>query len=677
MVSQYLICVIVAVLAVGIVKATDPSFYVMDCDASINAIDRAKVTIQPSSANLALYVINDECYTCSKSLVGIFPAIGSSAYCVAFFTPFPWKLYLTPEDEPNTVINEKTYTFGDHGYYSLSVSTTNTVLVVTETKAPDDAMKPLEILIGIIIAVAFLSFALPPLYERYLNSNSKPIENKYSPVLLSAPRDESDISLKQITGEEAKSDDNGVSNALTEALVSPGRPGKPIVATVVATKNEGKGQKPKLPRLKSLDTFRGISLTCMIFVNYGGGGYWFFEHAAWNGLTFADLLFPWFMWIMGVSMAISFHNILPKDTSSSEYAKEYKSVWFKAAQRAVTLFGIGMFLANGYEYTTWRVPGVLQYFACAYGVTSATILIFYRTTKSELKVEETKYEEYLWQRGNTRMAIGDAGSRTTASEWASWLYDTIRPAKILWAYRYEWIIQFVLLFFYLVMHFGVAAPGCPVGYAGPGGLAEEGAHEFCTGGIHRYLDMKLFGYWFIYHHPTCLEIYQCRPYDPEGFLGVWSACTLCYLGLMAGRIVLHTKEHSQRLLYWASSSLVWSLLAGILCGFSKEDGVMPINKNMWTTSFILVTAGLGLVGLSFCYCTIDVVKWWTGAPFIYMGMNSIMIYVGHSILQGYMPFSYMLTNLNHGAQLQMNVFGVLAWILIAFYCYKIKFFVKV
>lgn len=52
-------------------------------------------------------------------------------------------------------------------------------------------------------------------------------------------------------------------------------------------------------RVMSLDTFRGLSITIMIFVNYGGGGYWFFNHSLWDGLTVADLVFPWFIWIMG------------------------------------------------------------------------------------------------------------------------------------------------------------------------------------------------------------------------------------------------------------------------------------------------------------------------------------------------------------------------------------------
>ena len=59
-------------------------------------------------------------------------------------------------------------------------------------------------------------------------------------------------------------------------------------------------------RINSLDAFRGLSLTLMIFVNYGGGGYYFFNHSTWNGLTVADLLFPWFVWIMGVTVGATF-----------------------------------------------------------------------------------------------------------------------------------------------------------------------------------------------------------------------------------------------------------------------------------------------------------------------------------------------------------------------------------
>ena len=56
---------------------------------------------------------------------------------------------------------------------------------------------------------------------------------------------------------------------------------------------------PKKLRLSSLDTFRGISIALMIFVNDGAGGYWFFEHSTWNGLQLADVVFPWYVQIIG------------------------------------------------------------------------------------------------------------------------------------------------------------------------------------------------------------------------------------------------------------------------------------------------------------------------------------------------------------------------------------------
>ena len=62
----------------------------------------------------------------------------------------------------------------------------------------------------------------------------------------------------------------------------------------------------KKERLNSLDTFRGICIVIMMFVNYGGGGYWFLDHSIWHGLTIADLVMPWFMFMMGVRCVL-FH----------------------------------------------------------------------------------------------------------------------------------------------------------------------------------------------------------------------------------------------------------------------------------------------------------------------------------------------------------------------------------
>jgi heparan-alpha-glucosaminide N-acetyltransferase len=406
-----------------------------------------------------------------------------------------------------------------------------------------------------------------------------------------------------------------------------------------------------------------------------------------------DLVFPWFMWIMGVSMALSFSNILPKKPvrhvtmissfeEDTEYTKElakfnakYWDIWKKVCIRTLKLFGLGMFLANGYEYITWRIPGVLQYFAVSYFMTAATILIVYPYTQHLL--EKIKLEEKTTSYG-ADLELEDDESNVDVFSWER-LKGSLKIRSwslILTAYRYEWVLQSLILILFLSIHLGGTAPGCPRGYLGAGGISEESKYQFCTGGIHRYIDFKVFGYDLIYHHATCRELYACRAYDPEGLLGVFSACTLTYIGLMVGRIFLHYKKHQDRLVMILFSAFCILLLAGILCGFSQNEGVMPVNKNLWSTSFILVCGGLGMIGLSLCYIPIDIYHVWSGAPFIYLGMNSILFYMAHQLLQGYFPFQYQIYHENHNSEMLCDCMGVIAWMLIAYYFYRIKFFVK-
>jgi heparan-alpha-glucosaminide N-acetyltransferase len=667
----------------------------ISCDEHMNDVDRAKLYVQPISSttlskysNLALYTVNEDCYKCSKTLVANFGTSSPSntTQCFSFWTPFEWTMYLmtssgSTTDDLSELSNKKTL-FGDQGQYSITIDEDNPQVLsidVDETEAPVDPNIPLYILIAILTFIAILSFGVPYLIAKF------DWQKKYS-----ATGDEDDV-FNTLGGSTATGENQSFLNNGTK---------------------KGAGgdskKKKKSKRLSSLDTFRGIALLLMIFVNYGGGGYWFFEHAAWNGLTLADLVFPWFMWIMGVSMALSFNNILPKKPISSSslmnsntflavaedndkdyqqeckvYNSQVRSVWMKVTVRAIKLFLLGMFLANGYEYTTWRVPGVLQYFGVSYFVTAATILFVYPYSQDLL--ERIKLEDKL-NTGATSIYTATANALNESGvEEDLWDFERLKEktlsisswSRLLTAYRYEWIIQIALIVFYWIIALGVAAPGCPVGYNGPGGISENTQYNFCTGGIHRYVDLKAFGYWFIYHHPTCLDLYHCRPYDPEGLVGVLSACSLTYIGLMVGRIFLHYPHAQDRLSMLFAWAFGFLLLAGILCGFSQNEGFMPVNKNLWSTSFIFVTAGFGMVGLSLCYLAVDVYKVWSGAPFIYLGMNSIMIYMGHQLLQEYMPFSYEIDHFNHGSLLLCHTMGTFAWVLIAYYCYINDFFIKV
>ena len=113
-------------------------------------------------------------------------------------------------------------------------------------------------------------------------------------------------------------------------------------------------------RLQSLDTFRGICITIMIFVNYGGGQYWFFNHSPWHGLTVADLVMPWFMFMMGVSFTFSIKSMTKKNFTR-------RQITHKIVMRSIKLFVLGLFIINSAtSFDSIRIMGVLQRFGIGY-----------------------------------------------------------------------------------------------------------------------------------------------------------------------------------------------------------------------------------------------------------------------------------------------------------------------
>ncbi|MCB1018860.1 MAG: DUF5009 domain-containing protein [Bryobacterales bacterium] len=116
-------------------------------------------------------------------------------------------------------------------------------------------------------------------------------------------------------------------------------------------------------RLASLDVFRGFIMASMVMVNnqLGDGAYTQLRHAAWDGLTFTDLVFPSFLWIAGVATTLSTGNRLERGQGRGE-------LFAHAFRRGVLIFliGLGLNLLWSFDFATLRVPGVLQRIAICY-----------------------------------------------------------------------------------------------------------------------------------------------------------------------------------------------------------------------------------------------------------------------------------------------------------------------
>jgi len=400
-------------------------------------------------------------------------------------------------------------------------------------------------------------------------------------------------------------------------------------------KTETKKEGGKV-RLRSLDTFRGISIALMMFVNDGGGGYWFMEHSTWNGLYVADLVFPWFMWIMGVCIPMSVASMTKRETPT-------KTVIWTVTVRSFKLFALGFILntlGGWIDLTKLRVPGVLQRFGICYWV--VTLLGW--SLSGLIKARKG--------------FLGD-----------------ILPLLP------HWTAALLILAAHQCVVYLVPAPGCPPGYAGPGGLhdfSEERNYTGCIGGITGYIDRAVLSTPHIYGNPTAKAVYKAGAFDPEGILGCLATIFQVFLGYQAGYTLQIFSDHKQRLSRWIGWGIVTGGLGALLCGASQENGWVPLNKNLWSISFVLVTTSFAFFLLSFLYFMIDQKRFWKGQPFFYAGMNSILLYCGHQVGYNLFPFHFMYGAMRtHAAKLPEAMWGASLWMIIAFVLYRKKVFVTV
>jgi len=419
-------------------------------------------------------------------------------------------------------------------------------------------------------------------------------------------------------------------------------------AKLLGWHKEEEEKKSSRPRVRSLDTFRGIAIVIMIFVNDGGGGYWFMEHATWNGLYVADLVFPWFLWIMGVCIPMSVKSSIRKETP-------IRTVVWQVTVRSIKLFLLGFILntlGGWINLSKLRVPGVLQRFGVCYFV---VFLVCYSFTKSE--------------------------TRQTAGLWWAKIADIVQLLP-------QWVFMLCILALHQLVVRLVPAPGCDAGYSGPGGLHDwtpEKNNSGCIGGITGYIDKAFFTTPQIYGNPTAKGVYSASAFDPEGIFGTLTSIFHVFIGYQAGYILQVYSGHVDRISRWICWAALTGAIGAILCGASQNDGWDPVNKNLWSISFVMVTSSFAFLLLAVLYFLIDVKHLWKGQPFFYAGMNSILLYCGHSVGYNLFPFHFIIgQNANpelnmrtHAAKLPESLWVTTLWVIIAFVLYRKKVFVTV
>ena len=308
----------------------------------------------------------------------------------------------------------------------------------------------------------------------------------------------------------------------------------------------------KPARLLSLDAFRGLTVAGMILVNNPGDwGYIYppLEHAKWHGWTPTDLIFPFFLFIVGVSITFA---LRAEDNGVAASRKIIK--------RGLTLFLLGLFLNffPRFDPTTVRIMGVLQriglvYIACSF--------VFVNTN----------------------------------------------------ARQQNWIIASLLVGYWIAMTV-IPVPG--VGFANLEPTTNLGAwvDRGILTGPHLWKTAKV--------------------WDPEGLFSTIPAIATGLLGVRVGGWLRRTNYTTAEKLAGLFTAGVLTTLAGLVW-----DGFFPINKALWTSSYVLLAGGLAMIFLATSYQLIDV---WGGVatrrrawttPFVAYGVNAITVF----FLSGLIP----------------------------------------
>lgn len=344
-------------------------------------------------------------------------------------------------------------------------------------------------------------------------------------------------------------------------------------------------------RLTSLDIFRGITVAGMILVNMASIAepdvYAPLLHASWNGCTLADLVFPFFLFIVGVAMAFS----LSKYTNTIEAQKQRDAVG--VMQQFLASDGASVSSAAPSKFTPPPSPPFGKIFRRALILFALGLFL-----------------NIFWNKGPWTFDLGSLRYMGVLQR-ISLTYLFASLAVLTLPRKGQWILAGTLLVGYWLAMMYLPVPGFGAGVLleeNPGANLAAFVDRSIIPSAHLHASFKKLG-------------------DPEGLFSTIPAIVSVLFGYFTGQWIL-TQPVKTR----TSIGLV---LAGVTClivGFAW-GWVFPINKKLWTSSYVVFTTGWALLLLAACYELIEVrsIRRW-GEPFKVLGMNAIAIFVASVLL---------------------------------------------
>ncbi len=312
-------------------------------------------------------------------------------------------------------------------------------------------------------------------------------------------------------------------------------------------------QTPPKQRLLSLDFFRGLTVASMILVNNPGDWshvYPPLEHSKWNGCTPTDLVFPSFLFMVGVS--ITYAIGAKKESNLAQ-----RNILLTALKRSLILYLIFFlidmaFSLPDFDLSHFRILGVLPRIGIVFFI---SVVLFLKTNfKTQLLIFFT-----------------------------------------------------ILIVYYLLMTF-VPVPG--VGYANLEPATNLGA----------WLDRTILGENHIWN--------GSKVFDPEGILSTLPAVGTCLLGILTGTWLRRKDKSEGEKVIGLFAMGIASVLAGAIWNL-----FFPINKALWTSSFVLYAGGIAITALTVSYWLIDVkCRRCFIEPFLAYGANAITAYVAADVV---------------------------------------------